>query len=68
MMNSVIIAIGGILGIMIVWIAVQALWRKVFAEYISDEDVMAGRTSCGNCGCTTACTKQELTTDSNHLQ
>lgn len=47
-----IIAIGGIVTMMIAWVAVQVLWKKVFAENITDEDVLADRRSCGNCGCT----------------
>lgn len=56
MLKSLFIAIGGIVGLMLVWVAIQALWRKVFTEdYTTDEDVLAGRRSCGNCGCTTVC-------------
>jgi hypothetical protein len=57
MIKSLVIAIGGIIGLMMVWIIVQSLWRKIFAEHISDEDVLAERRSCGNCGCSTICKK-----------
>lgn len=40
---------------MTIWVIVQMLWRKTFAEYLSDEDVLADRRSCSNCGCTTVC-------------
>jgi hypothetical protein len=55
MMYSLIIAVGGIVAMMLLWIVVQTIWRRTFAEYLSDEDVLADRRSCGNCGCTTAC-------------
>lgn len=60
MLKSLFIAIGGIVGLMLVWVGIQALWRKVFSDdYTSDEDVLAGRRSCGNCGCTTVCKNKE---------
>jgi len=55
MFQSLIIAIGGIIFLMVTWLIVQSLWGKTFAEYLSDEDVMAGRTKCSNCGCATVC-------------
>ena len=56
-MASYIIGIGSVVFLMIAWIAVQFLWRRVFADHVTDEDALAGRTSCGNCGCTTVCSK-----------
>lgn len=67
MLESLIIGIGGIIGMMILWVVVQALWGKAFSDYKTDDDVLAGRTDCGNCGCKTICerTKEKLeTTDS----
>ncbi len=55
MFESYIIGIGGIIFLMVAWIVVQTLWGKVFPEHVVDEDVMAGRTKCSNCGCTTVC-------------
>ncbi len=55
MIDSLLIAIGGIVGLMVLWMIVQKLWGQTFAEYMGDEDAMAGRTKCGNCGCTTVC-------------
>lgn len=55
MIESFIIAVGGIIAMMTVWVIVQMLWRRTFAEYLSDDDVLADRRSCSNCGCTTAC-------------
>ena len=49
------IGIGGIVSMMIIWVVVQSFWGKTFAEHLTDEDVLAGRTKCGNCGCTTIC-------------
>ncbi len=55
MINSLLIGIGGIIGLMALWVIVQRFWGNTFSDYMSDEDVLAGRSSCGNCGCTTAC-------------
>lgn len=54
-----VIAIGGIVGLMLAWVWVQSVWRKTFSENISDEDVLADRRSCGNCGCTKVCKKEK---------
>ena len=59
MLQSFLIGIGGIVGLMLVWAIVQVLWGRVFAEYRSDEDVLADRRSCGNCGCATTCRKRQ---------
>ncbi len=59
MINSLLIGIGGIVSLMIIWMVVQSFWGKTFSEYISDDDVMAGRTKCSNCGCTTVCKNKE---------
>ncbi|MBK8053382.1 MAG: hypothetical protein IPK35_08950 [Saprospiraceae bacterium] len=55
MIQSLIIAITSITALMMGWLIVQLLWKKTFREYISDEDVLAERRSCKNCGCTEAC-------------
>ena len=55
MFNSLLIGIGGIVGLMLLWLVVQTLWGRIFADYMDDEDVLADRRSCKNCGCTTAC-------------
>ena len=55
MISSLIIGIGGIVFLMLAWVAVQALWRKIFAENIQDDDVLTGRTKCSSCGCGTIC-------------
>ena len=59
MIGSFLIGIGGMIFLMAIWVAVQSLWRKSFSDYISDEDVLADRRSCGNCGCTAACEKKQ---------
>jgi len=66
MLQSLLIGIAGVIALVLVWVLVQTLWGKTFSEYISDEDVMAGRTKCSNCGCTTACEnkRRELSTES----
>ncbi|MDI1324082.1 MAG: hypothetical protein PSV36_15120 [Algoriphagus sp.] len=55
-----VIAIGGVVVLMLAWVWVQSLWRKMFSENISDEDVLAERRSCGNCGCTKVCKKEKV--------
>lgn len=55
MLHSLLIGIGGIVGLMLVWLVVQTFWGRIFADYMSDEDVLADRRSCKNCGCKTAC-------------
>lgn len=55
MFESIIIGVGGIVLMMVAWMAVQRLWGKTFAEYMTDDDAMAGRTKCSNCGCTAVC-------------
>ncbi len=54
-MQSTLIAILVIVFLMVGWAVVQALWRRLFADQISDEDVLADRRSCGNCGCAGLC-------------
>lgn len=58
MIESLITGIGGVLLMLLLWIAVQRAWGYTFAEHISDEDVLAERRSCSNCGCTTVCRRK----------
>lgn len=62
MINSLIIGISGIISLMILWIVIQSLWRKQFSSYLADEDVLVGRISCSNCGCTGICKEREKET------
>lgn len=55
MIQSFLTAVSILVGLVLFWVAVQALWRKVFADYVNDEDGLAERRDCGNCGCTKAC-------------
>ena len=55
-MEKYIIGILGITGLMVIWTMVQRLWKKAFHESLTDEDVLAGRSDCGNCGCAQPCT------------
>ncbi|MBK8515607.1 MAG: hypothetical protein IPL55_04755 [Saprospiraceae bacterium] len=59
MIRSLFIAFVIIVGLMIFWVMIQSWWRNTFHEYTSDDDVLAGRSSCTNCGCTTACKKNK---------
>ena len=61
MVKSLMIGAGGIVFLMLIWVMIQYSWRETFAEHLSDEDVLAGRTSCSNCGCTTVCEKANNT-------
>jgi hypothetical protein len=54
-----LIGIGAIVSMMLAWVWVQSLWRDTFSENISDQDVLAERRSCGNCGCTKVCKKEK---------
>ncbi|MCB0558377.1 MAG: hypothetical protein H6573_07730 [Lewinellaceae bacterium] len=65
MIISFLIGIGGMIFLMAAWVIIQSLWRKSFSDYLSDEDVLADRSSCGNCGCTTACENKRLSTEKN---
>jgi hypothetical protein len=62
MIQSLLIAMGGIVGLMLAWLLVQHLWRQQFADYLTEEDVLAERRSCGNCGCTQACDQRQQKT------
>lgn len=55
MIQSLLIGIGGIIILMVAWMLVQMSWGKTFSEEISDEDVLADRRSCSNCGCSIPC-------------
>lgn len=59
MLRSLIIAIGLTVVLVLAWGLVQALWKNTFREEYTEEDVLAGRRSCSNCGCTTACANKE---------
>ena len=67
MIGSLIIGIVGIVSLLIIWIVVQSWWGKTFADQLSDDDVLAGRTSCSNCGCTAICEikRKSLSTKEN---
>ena len=55
---SFVIGVLGLVGMMLIWVLVQSYWRKTFKDNISDEDVLAERRSCGNCGCTKVCERK----------
>lgn len=59
MLKSLVIGIGLTLVIVFFWALVQALWKKTFSDEYREDDVLAGRRSCSNCGCTTACSTKE---------
>jgi hypothetical protein len=41
------------------WILVQNAWRRQFSQAGDDEDVLAARGGCGNCGCLTPCERAD---------
>jgi hypothetical protein len=55
MITSYIIGIAGMITLMVLWVVVQRHWKKIFSEQLSDEDVLAGRSDCGNCRCANNC-------------
>ena len=59
MVKSLIIGIGFIVSIAVAWVLIQTLWKKVFREEYTHDDVLAGRRNCSNCGCTTVCKRKE---------
>jgi hypothetical protein len=58
MIKSLMIGAGGIVCLMLMWVTIQFWWRKMFSDHLSDDDVLAGRTSCSNCGCTKVCERK----------
>ncbi len=59
MLASFLLTALTITGLMVLWYMVQRLWKKTFDEYVDgDEDVLADRRSCSDCGCTVACKKK----------
>lgn len=59
-MEKYLIGILGISGLMVLWVIVQRLWRQVFSGDLGDIDVLAGRSDCGSCGCSAACSKKKF--------
>jgi len=59
-MLKYLIGILGITGLMIIWVIVQNLWRRTFSDQQKDEDVLAGRSACGSCGCGTICKNKKV--------
>ena len=60
MIKSFIVAVLSILGLMLVWLVIQNKWRNTFQQFITDQDVLAERRSCQNCGCTKQCENKLL--------
>ncbi len=60
MITTYFIGIAGMITLMVLWVVVQRIWGKMFSDRFPDEDVLAGRSGCGNCGCTTTCKNKEL--------
>lgn len=58
MIYKLVIGIIGLVVLAIGWLVIQLSWHSVFSEYLTDDDVLAGRSSCGNCGCTSVCIKK----------
>jgi len=48
----------GMTTLMILWLTVQRQWGRSFTDH-NNEDVLAERSSCGNCGCITYCENKE---------
>ena len=65
MIKTFLICVLGIVGMMLLWILVQTGWRRMFYDNITDDDVLAERRSCSNCGCTTICENKKLELSKN---
>jgi hypothetical protein len=50
-MERYLLGIGLFVGLALFWVAIQAIWRKTFADNIYEDDVLAARGNCTNCGC-----------------
>lgn len=61
-MEQYIIGMAGIIGLMTLWVIIQQHWKKAFSDGHVDEDALAGRSDCSNCGCNTPCVNRKLTT------
>ncbi len=59
MLQSLIVGIGLTVALVVVWTLIQAQWKNTFREEYLQEDVLAGRRSCSNCGCTTLCERKK---------
>ena len=46
-----LLSISIMVGLLLVWAFVQDRWKKTFPEDVLDDDALAGRSDCGNCGC-----------------
>ena len=55
MIGKLIMGIVGMTLLMILWVIVQDVWRNAFADQIDEDDVLAIRSRCGNCGCSGIC-------------
>lgn len=61
MIEKYLIGMAGIISLMVTWSAIQGLWRKTFSDQVQeDQDVLAGRSDCGNCSCATPCSAKEV--------
>lgn len=60
---KILIAFFGISGLMVAWVVIQRLWLRAFPDEHVDQDVLAGRSDCGSCGCTTSCVNKTKSID-----
>lgn len=60
MIETYAIGIVGITGLMITWVIVQKLWKRAFSDQYADADVLAARSDCGSCGCSSPCVNKRL--------
>ena len=57
-MNEFLLAIVVPPLLLIGWAIVQNAWRRQFGTAADDDDVLAARGGCGDCGCTDRCRQQ----------
>jgi hypothetical protein len=58
MLESYLLGIGAVIGLTLGWIAVQTAWSRAFPDATADADVLARRTGCHGCGCSTVCERK----------
>lgn len=60
---TTLLSITIIVGLMLVWAFVQDRWKKTFPDHVLNDDALAGRSDCGNCGCGGTCVNRTSITD-----
>jgi len=54
-LTSYAIGLAAIVLMVVLWVAVQSAWKRVFPDVSCDPDVLAGRSGCHGCDSTNGC-------------